>query len=385
MAAAIGGIIAVLGELRDEFGFSNTEVGVIVAAGFLAAFVAQIGLAQFADRGHARVMATAGLLLSAGALGIMVFVDGLSMWIAARAALGFGGGLAFPGLRRAATVLDPQRVGENLGRLVVGEVVGFMFGPVVAGVLVKLGGIRLPFVVFAIALGALAPMALRLPPDAGRLDTSTRRTAFDLLRGQRLQAALMFVGGYFMLIGAFEAVLPVMFADRGASSLTTGIAFMLMAVPVVFISTAAGRIADRHGPPRVATIGITVVALVTMSYGFLPGIVIPVCVMTVVGAADGFGFLAGQVMVSRAVEEERQAGALGLMGAVEVLGAGVAAIPAALLYDHAGVEVVWLTMGTTTLAILGLARLRLRGTSPVSTAVFADTAVAIEPHAPLPR
>jgi predicted MFS family arabinose efflux permease len=122
-----------------------------------------------------------------------------------------------------------------------------------------------------------------------------------------------------------------------------------------------------------------------MSYGFLPGIVIPVCVMTVVGAADGFGFLAGQVMVSRAVEEERQAGALGLMGAVEVLGAGVAAIPAALLYDHAGVEVVWLTMGTTTLAILGLARLRLRGTSPVSTAVFADTAVAIEPHAPLPR
>lgn len=365
--AAIGGIIAVLGELRDELGFTDTGIGVLVASGFLAAFVAQVTLAQHADRGHATTMAAAGLLLSAVSLFVMVFADDLSVWIVARAGLGFGGGLLFPGLRRAASTLDPDNVGENLGRLVVGEVLGFMFGPVLAAALAEIGGIRLPFLVFAIALAAFSPLALRLPPDKGKMDTTARKTSFDLLKSRRLQGALMFVGGYFVLIGSFESVLPLMFRDRGGSTLTTGIAFTLMAIPILLVSTFAGRIADRIGPPRVATIGICIVATVTMSYGFLPGIVVPVAVMALVGAADGFGFIAAQVTVSRAVEEHRQAGALGLMGAVEVLGAGLAALPAALLYDHAGEEVAWTVLGATTLFVVALARIRMRGTSPVSS------------------
>ncbi|MYI15953.1 MAG: hypothetical protein F4108_09720, partial [Acidimicrobiaceae bacterium] len=53
-AGGIGGIVTVLGELRDQLGFSGTGIGVMVASGFVAAFVSQVALARLADMGHAR-------------------------------------------------------------------------------------------------------------------------------------------------------------------------------------------------------------------------------------------------------------------------------------------------------------------------------------------
>ena len=63
-AGGIGGIVTVLGELRDELGFSGTGIGIMVASGFVAAFLSQVTLARLADVGHSRVMATVGIALS---------------------------------------------------------------------------------------------------------------------------------------------------------------------------------------------------------------------------------------------------------------------------------------------------------------------------------
>jgi len=364
-AGAIGGIIAVLGELRDELGFSETSIGVIVAAGFLASFVAQVGFARYADRGYARQMATVGVAVSALSLLVMVFADDVLTWSLSRAALGFAGGLTIPGLRRAASVLDPANVGENLARLIVGEVVGFILGPVVSAGFVVIGGIRAPFLAFAIGMVLFLPIVARLPADSGKLDESDRTSSFDLLRIRRLQGALILVLGYFVLIGAFESVLPIMFQDRGGSAVTTGIAFTTLAIPIALVSRLAGRTADRLGPPRVATAGFVAAALITMVFGFLPGLLIPILVMLLVGLADAFGLAGAQTAVARAVPEDRQAGALGLMGAAEVLGAGLAAIPAAALYERSGSATTWFTIGLIVLLSVGLAHTRLHGTEPV--------------------
>ena len=365
-AAAIGGIVAILGELRSELGISGTGIGVLVASGFLAAFVAQVTLARHADRGHGRIMATVGIGLSAAALLVMVFADDVVVWSLSRAALGFGGGLVFPAVRRAASVLDPEKVGENLGRLVVGEVVGFMFGPAISAVLAEFVGLRAPFVFFALAMVLFLPSTLRLPPDRGQRDASRGLTSFDLLGRRRLQGALVIVGGYFVLIGAWESVIPVMFADRGAGPLAVGTAFTLLAVPVALVSTRAGRLADRLGPMRVTMVGLIAVGLATVPLGLLPGIVMPVGLMLLVGVGDGYGFTAAQVVVARAVPEQRQAAALGLMGAAEVAGAGLAALPAAVLYDATGARVTWAVTGLVTLFSVGVGWLRMRGTVPVT-------------------
>ena len=354
-AAGVGGIVAVLGELKSDLGFSATGIGMMVAAGFLAGFVAQVTLSSFADRGHARRMVVGGVLLALAALVAMTVADHVVTWIAARAVFGFAGGMVIPGVRRAAAVADPERVGENLGRLVMGEISGFLLGPIASGVLAQIGGIRAPFIAFALLYAAFLPFAARLPADNGTLDTSGRRLPLDLLGNRRLQGALVLVAGYFGFIGAFEAVIPVMYGDRGASALTTGLVFSTFAIPIVALGPRAGRVADRVGPSRVATMGISAVATSASMYGFLPGYILPAMLMGVAGVGDAFGFTAVQVTVARSVPEERQAGALGLMGATEVLAAGCTAVPAALLYHSVGARWMWLLSSVFTLAITGLA------------------------------
>ena len=365
-AGGIGGIVTVLGELRDALGFSGTGIGLMVASGFAAAFISQVTLARLADIGHARTMATAGIGLSAAAMLMMVFADDLTVWVLSRALLGFAGGLILPGVRRAASVHDPARAGENLGRMVVAETTGFIFGPVLTALLVGVGGIRTPFAVFAGAMLLFVPVAVRLPPDRGLLDVSRRATSFDLLSMRRLQGALIMVGGYFMVIGAWEAVLPVMFADRGAGAAETGIAFTVVALPIMLVGRRAGRLADRVGPVRVTMVGLVAVSLLTMTYGVIPGVVPIVVAMVLVGFGDGYGFTAAHAVVARAVPEQRQAAALGLMGAAEVAGAAIAALPAAWLYDSFGPGPTWAAVGLTVLALVVAGWLRIRGTVPVS-------------------
>ena len=365
-AGGIGGIVTVLGELRDALGFTGTGIGVMVASGFVAAFVSQVTLARQADTGRVRAMATAGIVLSAVAMLMMVFAEDLTLWVLSRAVLGFGGGLILPGVRRAASVHDPPHAGENLARLVVAEVTGFIFGPVLTALLVWAGGIRAPFAVFAVAMTLFLPVAVRLPADRGLLDVSRRATSFDLLSGRRLQGALIIVGGYFVLIGAWEAVLPVMFADRGAGAELTGVAFTMTALPIVFVGTRAGRLADRVGPVRVTMAGLVVVSLLTTVYGVTPGVIPIIGLMVIVGLADGYGFTAAFAVVARAVPEQRQAAALGLMGASEVAGAAIAALPSAWLYESFGPGPTWAAVGLTVLALVVSGWLRMRGTVPVS-------------------
>ena len=63
---SLGSVITLLGDLRDEFGLSETQLGLIVGAGFFTAFVTQITLGRVADRGHAPLMVRIGLV-AAGA------------------------------------------------------------------------------------------------------------------------------------------------------------------------------------------------------------------------------------------------------------------------------------------------------------------------------
>ncbi len=363
ISASIAGIVAVLGELRDELGFRDSEIGIIVTAGFAAAFISQITLARYADRGHGRLMASVGVALSAVSLLIMGLVDEMTWWFIARGMLGFAGGLALPGLRRAATVLDPKKVGENLGRLIVGEVGGFLAGPIVAAGLAEAFGVRAPFFAFAGGMVLFLPFVLRLPADAGAIDTSGR-SALTLLRTRRLQGALLVVGGYFAIIGAWESVLPGMYQNRGGGALEVGITFTLISLPVLLLSRRAGRFADRVGPPKVAVIGTGLVSLACSFLGLVPGLFWPAVMMLFFGVSDAYGFTAAQVAVSRSVPEDRQAAALGLMGAIEVLGAALTALPAALLFDRYGEGVAWLATGLFSFSVVMLGALRFRGTRP---------------------
>ena len=75
---AMGGIFTLLGELRDELGFSESGLGLMVAMGFFTAFCAQIGLARFSDRGHTAVMLRFGL--ASVTIGMALMAVATELW-----------------------------------------------------------------------------------------------------------------------------------------------------------------------------------------------------------------------------------------------------------------------------------------------------------------
>ena len=68
MSLGYGSIYTLLADLRDRYGFSEAQLGVIVAAGFLAGFAAQLSLARLADRGYAPLLVRGGVVLAMGAM-----------------------------------------------------------------------------------------------------------------------------------------------------------------------------------------------------------------------------------------------------------------------------------------------------------------------------
>ena len=60
LAAGYGVLFTIVDDYRDEYGISETAIGVVIGIGFTAAFLSQLVIAPLADRGHARAMVLFG-------------------------------------------------------------------------------------------------------------------------------------------------------------------------------------------------------------------------------------------------------------------------------------------------------------------------------------
>jgi MFS family permease len=349
-SAGLGSIIVLLAEIRNELGFTETGIGLAIAAGFAAAFVANIIMAPHADRGRAPAMLRGGLAL--GVVGLLVLAVGQDLWhyVLGRAVFGFALGTAGPAARRTVIVADPANLGRNMGRLGAWDIGGFVAGPMIAAGLNMIGGFRLTFWVMAIALAALLPTAFRAQPDTAARDEEGLGLN-GLLRIRRLVGAFFVVAAYFVFIGAFEAVWVLEMDTRGATQTTMAIGLTLAALPIAMLSPLGGSLAQRYGARRWAIGGIATITLLTTFYGVVPGVVALVALTMVTSVLEGFAFPSAPMLVAAAVAENRQAAAQGLMGAVEVATAAVAAVIISIIYDRHGDLVAWIVTAST-MAIL---------------------------------
>ncbi len=349
-SAGLGSIIVLLAEIRNELGFTETGIGLAIAAGFAAAFVANIIMAPHADRGRAPAMLRGGLAL--GVVGLLVLAVGQDLWhyVLGRAVFGFALGTAGPAARRTVIVADPANLGRNMGRLGAWDIGGFVAGPMIAAGLNMIGGFRLTFWVMAIALAALLPTAFRAQPDTAARDEEGLGLN-GLLRIRRLVGAFFVVAAYFVFIGAFEAVWVLEMDTRGATQTTMAIGLTLAALPIAMLSPLGGSLAQRYGARRWAIGGIASITLLTTFYGVVPGVVALVALTMVTSVLEGFAFPSAPMLVAAAVAENRQAAAQGLMGAVEVATAAVAAVIISIIYDRHGDLVAWIVTAST-MAIL---------------------------------
>ena len=337
MSLGYGSIYTLLADLRDRYGFSEAQLGLIVAAGFLAGFVAQLALARLADRGYAPLLVRGGVLLAMAAMIGSAPATQFWAFLLARLLLGLGSGAVGPAIRRIAITRDPDAVGANLGRLAAFDVAGFMLGPLVAAVVAELFGLRAPFVFLAAVFVGVFVLAVRLDLTTGTTDGQhgralraycscdprSKRPWPRASRSTSPSACSRRSGRCSCATGA---------PRRGSSASPS----RCSPLPMIFLAPIGGREAQRRGPLRVVSVSLTIATICTFSYGVLPSLWMLLAVSLVHAVADSFTMPSNQVAAALGSPPEHLSAAQGLLGATGLAAAGLTGLVAGYVYEEAG-------------------------------------------------
>ena len=112
LAAGYGVLFTIVDDYRDEYGISETAIGVVIGIGFIAAFLSQILIAPLADRGHARKVVLFGVAINVIGLLLMAAGTTLTPILIGRFISGVGIGAAGPAIRRIVILADPDHLGQ---------------------------------------------------------------------------------------------------------------------------------------------------------------------------------------------------------------------------------------------------------------------------------
>ncbi len=378
LAAGYGVLFTIVDDYRDEYGISESQIGFVIGIGFIAGFLAQLVIAPLADRGHARKIVIAGVLVNAAGLLLMAVGTSLLPIVLGRFVSGIGIGAAAPAVRRIVILADPDNLGQNLGRLLAADVFGFAMGPAVSAVLVGPLGIPAPFIAVAACSVLLLPFVARVAVHESD-DPTGRRLALDLLRIRPFAGAVIMGAVVFVMIGAFDALWAVVHEDLGTSEWIANVGITLFALPLVFLGPPGGRLAQTFGPFRLATLGLLAGASFMLTYGLVPtgGAIFAVAMFHAL--SDGLTISSTGVAAGMVVPDDRQAGAQGVLGAAQAVSAGIVAMVTGALYDGFGRTTAYtvcaLTMVVLTVVGALLARSAWNLRRPLAGEPLADAAV----------
>lgn len=329
-------IFAALSDLQDKYGFSDSGLGFISAAGFLASFVVQLVVAPLADRGAPKKLVLTALILAAS--GSIMFAFGGSLWVfvAARALAGASLGTSGPAIKAIAANIDKSRAAERLGRLRGIELAGFTGGPLIGALLIEPFGIRGAFLIF----GVIAVMAFVIvaPRDLPRLPTTSesRKPSLELLRLRPVRAAALASLTLFIPVGIYDSLWDRYVTDRGGNNFMVGMTFLLYTIPFIVLGAAGGRLADKRGPSKMTVVGIFLTVPLVVVYGYLPNAWLLVGFAVVEGTIGAMSIPATQSLMASVAPLGRASAAQGLNGSGDLLAGTLMSLIAPALYGSFG-------------------------------------------------
>ncbi|MEY3581356.1 MAG: hypothetical protein RLZ02_309 [Actinomycetota bacterium] len=352
LASGYGVMFTMLDDWRAEFGIQETGLSMIIAVGFFTSFIAQLTIAPYADRGHARKLMTVGMAANAAGALIMAFGSSLPLFLLGRFVMGVGAGIAIPAIKRIVIVSDPENMGGNLGRGVSIEVGGFAIGPVIAALTVDSINLAAPFILIAALITVAGFIISRLNiTETAVEDRTEERFAIDLLKNRAVLGSILVGIALYVMIGVYDSLWVIMMDDLKAPHWVGNAGVALFGLPWIFFGALGGRIAQKHGPLRVSAFGLALGSLYMTSYGFMTMPYLMLGVGLTQSMLDSLTVTGIGVAVAQATPPERQAGASGLLGGMQTLMGGVAAMSAGTMYEHFGQKFAFTATGVA-MAIL---------------------------------
>jgi MFS family permease len=360
--AGVSAVFVLLAELEDRYGLTKSGLGLIAGSAFAAALVTQLGFSRYADRGYGLVVLHTGVLMAAG--GLLWFAAATELWqfVAARAVLGASVGLIVPAARRAIVLASHGDLGERLGVFYASYLAGFVFGPPIAGVLTVIADVRLPFVVFGVAV-ATSALALRgvvvdTPGSRGApVSHADRRVLRRLIVSRRLIAALLVVVSFRYSIGVFEPLWASFLDELGANTMVITISLTVFALPMLIIARWAGRLSDTYGPRLTSVVAAAATVPLMASYGYVASLPLVMLMAIPHGIGEAIQSPGSQAAVADAAPQRDAAAAQGLAEAAGSAAAAIGAFTAAPAFDVLGAGPAWLIAGIAMAVLLTVSAL----------------------------
>ena len=250
VATAPGPLLVVI---RDEFGLTYAQLGLIFSAQALAGILTNIPAGMVADRLPARVPIAAGALGLAGGTLLMALAPGYAVLLAGKL-IGTVGAtfMTTSGIAYTVAQADAEQRGRATSRVMSGVQVGAFIGPALAGVVAAAFDWRVALIVPAVL--SLCAAAVVLPVIRGGAPSAPQRHArMFSLNDLRLPRVVWPIIALSMLltgpvIGQSRVVLPL-YAGEGLAftPAVVGVAISAMSAARAVLTFLSGNLMDRAG------------------------------------------------------------------------------------------------------------------------------------------
>ncbi|MGH6885033.1 MAG: MFS transporter, partial [Geminicoccales bacterium] len=279
-------IVPLLPFYATEFGASATVVGVLVSAFSVAQLLVAPAWGRFSDHYGRRPAILAGLVVTAGAYAIFGFAESVLALLVCRIVQGLGGGTIGVVQAYVADASSPAERTKSLGWLSAVTSLGAVVGPAFGSAAVALGGRHAPGVaaaVLSLLVAAFAWAYLQEPKPvtttSGGNPATTRltsRQAVTRVLTHWSEPASRLIWIYAIGIGAFYGTIQIaalLLRERlGVTEQNVGYFVMYLGGMGVIVRTLVlGRLVDALGEPRLARLGIVLLAAGLIATGLAHG------------------------------------------------------------------------------------------------------------------
>ena len=350
-----------LPHFADEFGFSKSRVGVLVAAYAAGALVGGLPGGIAAARIGGRRAVLVGLaLMGLASLGF-AFADDFGTLFAARFLQGCGSAFTWAGAFAWLLAVAPRdRRGELLGTAMGAAIFGALLGPVIGAAAAILG--RSP--VFA----ALAGLAVVLSIWAARLESVPGEPAVPAALLRALRHSRIFVAGLLLmalpslLFGILSVLAPLHLAAAGWGAAAIGAVWLVSAALETVQAPIVGRLSDRRGAFVPVQIALTLSAAISVGLAFGPRPLVYVPLIVLAGLGYGMLFTPAFALIADGAEASglAQGMAFGLMNAAWAIGAVTGPSAGGAIAGAAGDWIPFLLAAGLCVAALVVVRARLK-------------------------
>ncbi|XDO64248.1 MFS transporter [Streptomyces sp. RLB1-33] len=345
------GIAANLGGFSDDAVTSLMVLGGLLALYDGAEVLLKPVFGTLADRVGARPVLLGGLVAFAAASAVYAVADSPGWLWAARLGQGAAASAFSPSASALVARLNPAaKHGRAFGSYGFYKSIGYTLGPLLGGVLVWAGGLRLMFTVLVVLGAAVAVWAALAVPVVPPLP-KTRQTVLDLARRLTHPAFLRPTAALAAATAALSVgvgFLPVSGRAAGLGTVTTGAAVSVLAACAAIVQPRAGRALD--GGRLTARGGITAGLLITAAgliCAMLPGLLGMLSGAALIGVGTGLITPLGFAALAASTPTERLGRTMGAAELGRELGdAGGPLLVAAVA------TLTTLTLGYATLAVL---------------------------------